>query len=108
MNSSEDAVNGDNPEKHLVFKGDKIGDDIKDIGVCGESTICHLDPPFSCYLCPKFQPYIHADHEYVLESLLNSRNERLEKYENARLGIQLDEVIFAVAQVAEACKKEYV
>lgn len=44
----------------------------------------------------------------MLESLLNSRNERLEKYENARLGIQLDEVIFAVAQVAEACKKEYV
>ncbi|WP_228255415.1 hypothetical protein [Acinetobacter wuhouensis] len=71
-----------------------------------ESSICHLDPPFSCYLCPKFQPYRHADHEYVLESLLNSRNERLEKYENARLGIQLDEVIFAVAQVAEACKKE--
>lgn len=44
----------------------------------------------------------------MLESLLNSRNERLEKYENARLGIQLDEVIFAVAQVAEVCKKEYV
>lgn len=106
IDSSENAVNGGNPEKHLVFKGDKIEDDIKDIGVCGDSTICHLDPPFSCYLCPKFQPYIHADHEYVLESLLNSRNERLEKYENARLGIQLDEVIFAVAQVAEACKKE--
>ncbi|CAD9197575.1 hypothetical protein QAC21B_03752 [Acinetobacter bohemicus] len=104
--SSEDAMNGDKPEKHLVFKGDKIEDEIKDIGVCGESSICHLDPPFSCYLCPKFQPYRHADHEYVLESLLNSRNERLEKYENARLGIQLDEVIFAVAQVAEACKKE--
>ena len=42
----------------------------------------------------------------MLESLLNSRNERLEKYENARLGIQLDEVIFAVAQVAKACEKE--
>lgn len=106
IDSSEDAMNGDKPEKHLVFKGDRIEDEIKDIGVCGESSICHLDPPFSCYLCPKFQPYRHADHEYVLESLLNSRNERLEKYENARLGIQLDEVIFAVAQVAEACKKE--
>lgn len=108
IDSSEDAINGDNPEKYLVFKGDKIEDEIEDIGVCGESSICHLDPPFSCYLCPKFQSYRHADHEYVLESLLNSRNERLEKYENARLGIQLDEVIFAVAQVAETCKKEYV
>ena len=108
IDSSEDAINGDNPEKYLVFKGDKFESEIEDIGVCGKSSICHLDPPFSCYLCPKFQPYRHADHEYVLESLLNSRNERLEKYENARLGIQLDEVIFAVAQVAEACKKEYV
>nr|WP_283848275.1 site-specific integrase [Acinetobacter amyesii] len=108
IDSSNDAVNGDNPEKYLVFKGDNIEDEIEDIGVCGESSICHLDPPFSCYLCPKFQPYRHADHEYVLESLLNSRSERLEKYENARLGIQLDEVIFAVAQVVEACKKEYV
>ena len=108
IESTEEAINGDNPEKHLVFKGDNVEDEIEDIGVCGESSICHLDPPFSCYLCPKFQPYKHADHEYVLESLLNSRNERLEKYENARLGIQLDEVIFAVAQVADACKKEYV
>ena len=106
IDSSEEATNGDNPEKYLVFKGDKIEDEIEDIGVCGESSICHLDPPFSCYLCPKFQPYRHADHEHVLESLLNSRNERLEKYENARLGIQLDEVIFAVAQVAKACEKE--
>ena len=108
IESTEEAINGDNPEKHLVFKGDNVEDEMEDIGVCGESSICHLDPPFSCYLCPKFQPYKHADHEYVLESLLNSRNERLEKYENARLGIQLDEVIFAVAQVADACKKEYV
>lgn len=108
IDSSEDAINGNNPEKYLVFKGDNFEDELEDIGVCGESSICHLDPPFSCYLCPKFQPYRHADHEYVLESLLNSRNERLEKYENARLGIQLDEVIFAVAQVAEVCKKEYV
>lgn len=106
INSSEEATNGDNPEKYLIFKGDKIESEVEDIGICGATAICHLDPPFSCYLCPKFQPYRQADHEYVLESLLNSRNERLEKYENARLGIQLDEVIFAVAQVAEACKKE--
>ena len=108
IDSSEEAINSDNSEKYLMFKDDEFDSEIEDIGVCGESSICHLDPPFSCYLCPKFQPYRYADHEYVLESLLNSRNERLKKYENARLGIQLDEVIFAVAQVAEACKKENV
>ena len=57
------------------------------------------------YLCPKFQPYRHADHEHVLECLLAGREERLKKYENARLGIQLDEVIAAVAQVAKLCKE---
>lgn len=108
IDSSEEAINSDNSEKYLMFKDDEFDSEIEDIGVCGESSICHLDPPFSCYLCPKFQPYRYADHEYVLESLLNSRNERLKKYENARLGIQLDEVIFAVAQVAKACKKENV
>jgi hypothetical protein len=106
IDESEDALNGDRPEKALVFKDDNFDGDLKDIGICGESSICHLDPPFSCYLCPKFQPYRHADHEYVLECLINTRSAHLEKYDNARLGIQLDEVIFAVAQVSEACKKE--
>ncbi len=44
IDSSEDAINGDNSEKYLVFKGEKIEDEIEDIGVCGESSICHLDP----------------------------------------------------------------
>ncbi|MGR6440065.1 hypothetical protein ACU42Y_20950 [Proteus mirabilis] len=40
-----------------------------------------------------------------MECLLAGREERLKKYENARLGIQLDEVIAAVAQVSKLCEK---
>ncbi len=98
-----EAINGERDDKHLSFINEDNPTDQTSIGVCGESTICHLDPPFSCYLCPKFQPYKHADHEHVLESLLSSRERRIEKYENARLGIQLDDVILAVAQVVELC-----
>lgn len=106
IENDDDAVNGDREDKHLAFIDEDNPLDQQEIGVCGESSICHLDPPFSCYLCPKFQPYRHADHEHVLDCLLRSREERLEKYENARLGIQIDEVIVAVAQVFEMCKLE--
>jgi hypothetical protein len=106
IDNANEAINGERDDKHLSFINETNPTDQTEIGVCGEKNICHLDPPFSCYLCPKFQPYRHADHEHVLECLLNSRSERIKKYENARLGIQLDDVIFAVAQVAEQCKSE--
>jgi integrase len=106
VDGDHDAVNGERDDKHLTFIDEKNPADQSAIGVCGESSVCHLDPPFSCYMCPKFQPYHDADHEHVLECLLVSREERLKKYENARLGIQLDEVIAAVAQVAKLCDEE--
>ncbi|SES74588.1 tyrosine-type recombinase/integrase [Thorsellia anophelis] len=105
IDSDEDAVNGERGDKHLIFIDEQNPTDQADIGVCGESSVCHLDPPYSCYLCPKFQPYRHANHEHVLECLLAGREERLKKYDNARLGIQLDEVIAAVAQVAKLCEE---
>ncbi|QNQ54002.1 tyrosine-type recombinase/integrase [Serratia liquefaciens] len=105
IDDDEDAVNGERDDKHLTFVDEQNPADQSDIGVCGESSVCHLDPPYSCYLCPKFQPYRHAGHEHVLACLLAGREERLKKYENARLGIQLDEVIAAVAQVAKLCEE---
>ncbi len=104
INFDSEAVNGDREDKHVEFIDDANPNESSEIGVCGEKAICHLDPPFSCYLCEKFQPYRHADHEHVLECLLKGREERINKYSNARMGIQLDDVILAVAQVAEACR----
>jgi len=108
IDDDRDAINGDRDDKHLAFIDETDPADQTEIGICGEGAICHLDPPFSCYLCPKFQPYKHADHEHVLDRLLAGRETRMEKYDNARLGIQLDQVIVAVAQVAEQCKQEMV
>ena len=108
IESEQDAINGERDDKHLAFISEVDPLDQTEIGICGENSLCHLDPPFSCYLCPKFQPYRQADHEHVLDCLLLGRKERLEKYEQGRLGIQLDEVILAVAQVIEQCKEEVV
>ncbi len=107
IETDAEAINGDRSDKHVSFVDEENPADQEEIGVCGESSICHLDPPYSCYICPKFQPYKHADHEHVLDCLLQNRVHRLEKYENARLGVQLDDVITAVAQVAELCSEGY-
>ncbi|RCV92034.1 site-specific integrase [Vreelandella rituensis] len=101
--SDAEAVNGDRDDKHLSFYSEANPTDHTEIGVCGESALCRLDPPYSCYLCPKFQPYEDANHAHVLELLLARRDERWEKGSH-RLAVQQDRVIFAVGQVIEACK----
>lgn len=106
IDSLKDAVNGERDDKHLFYIDETLNAEAEDIGVCGKKEVCHLDPPYSCYLCEKFQPYRHANHEYVLECLIAGRDEKLKKYENSRLGIQLDDVIYAVAQVAVMCAKD--
>lgn len=105
IENDSEAINGERDDKHLAFIDESNPSEQTDIGVCGKKAICHLDPPFSCYLCEKFQPYRHANHEHVLDCLLRDRDERLKKYEIARLGVQLDDVILAVVQVAEHCKE---
>lgn len=95
--SKEDSVNGKFQDKHLIFVGENNPTEQIDIGICGKTSLCYLDPPYTCYLCPKFQPYQHANHERVLEILLEDREKRIKKYESARLAIQVDDVIYAVA-----------
>lgn len=96
--SASYAVNGSDPKKSIRFVGDVSAVPPVEIGACGQERLCALDPPFSCYLCPKFQPYAEADHQAVLNELLASREDRQTKY-GSRLSIQLDDVIYAVAQV---------
>ena len=98
VQSAVSAVNGSDPVKSIRFVGDMSAVPPVEIGACGQDRLCALDPPFSCYLCPKFQPYVEADHHAVLNELLASREDRQTKY-GSRLSIQLDDVIYAVAQV---------
>ena len=100
----EDDPNGSLPDKRVLYVDQSNPADQEEIGVCGKRSLCHLDPPFSCYLCEKFRPLRHAAHQHVLDCMLLDRDERLKKYEDSRLGVQLDDVIFAVAQVVELCR----
>ncbi|MEM5440498.1 tyrosine-type recombinase/integrase [Paraburkholderia diazotrophica] len=98
--SSDLAINGERQDKRVVFVGDMTAIAPVNVGTCGQSGLCALDAPFSCYVCPKFQPYVQADHRAVLDALLAGREERAERF-GARIAVQLDEVIYAVAQVVQ-------
>ncbi len=98
VGSGEHAVNGGRPDKRVVFVGDMAAIAPVDIGACGQSGLCALDPPFSCYVCAKFQPYRQANHGAVLDALIEGRDVRAQRY-GTRVAVQLDEVIYAVAQV---------
>ncbi len=87
-------------EKRVRFVGDVDAVEPVEIGACGQSPRCLLDPPFSCYVCPKFQPYLEADHQAVLDALLKGRDERRGRL-GMRLSVQMDEVIYAVAEVVQ-------
>jgi integrase len=104
--SAASAVNGSDPAKSIRFVGDISAITPVEIGACGQDRLCGLDPPFSCYLCPKFQPYVEADHHAVLNELLAGREDRQVRY-GSRLSIQLDDVIYAVGQVIREVE-EYV
>lgn len=104
--SAASAVNGSDPAKSIRFVGDVSATTPVEIGACGQDRLCALDPPFSCYLCPKFQPYVEADHHAVLNELLTGREDRQSRY-GSRLSIQLDDVIYAVGEVIREVE-EYV
>ncbi|WP_183141427.1 tyrosine-type recombinase/integrase [Pseudomonas syringae group genomosp. 3] len=97
------AVNEGEVGKHIPFAYIENAPDI-DLGVCGKHSLCSLHPPYSCYKCPKFQAYLDADHQAVLEHLINEREEKF-KSADKRIAGQLDEIIYAVAQVVEKCKE---
>jgi hypothetical protein len=80
---------------------------IRNIGSCGSTSLCTLFPPFSCYLCPLFQPWRTAPHREVLEDLVHQRDERIKATgrDDDRIAKQYDEIILAVGQVVALCEE---
>ncbi len=101
--AGQKAVNENNPDKHIPFVVIDSVPEI-DLGVCGKHSLCALHPPYSCYKCPKFQAYLEADHESVMNYLIGERESKFESGDK-RVAMQLDEIIVAVAQVVEKCRE---
>lgn len=82
--------------------GDKVDRQIEDLAVCGADALCHLDAPFSCYPCSKFQPLFGADHSVALARM--ERRRELTIATDKTTGVLWDRAILACRQVIIDCE----
>ena len=75
---------------------------IEDLAVCGADAACHLDAPFTCYACGKFQPLLDADHSSVLERLERRREQTIAT--DKTTGVLWDRAILACRKVITDCE----
>lgn len=68
------------------------------IATCGSKSGCQLDAPVACYTCSKFQPWLEANHEEVLQRLQARQQRAGSDIEKA---ISFDRPILAVKQVID-------
>lgn len=82
--------------------GDRVDRLIEDLAVCGADATCHLDAPFTCYGCSKFQPFLGADHGSALERLERRRAQTIAT--DKTTGALWDRAILACRKVILDCK----
>jgi integrase len=82
--------------------GDRVDRQIEDVAVCGATATCHLDAPYTCYACGKFQPLLYADHRAVLERLERRREQTIAADKTA--GVLWDRAILACRKVILDCE----
>ncbi|MDW7746375.1 hypothetical protein [Halomonas sp.] len=88
-----DAVNGSLTNKTIRTESSAIA-------TCGASGGCHLDAPVACYTCSKFQPWLDAPHEEVLNRLMLRQQRAIDVAgEESEVAISFDRPILAVMQV---------
>jgi hypothetical protein len=83
--------------------GDQVNRQIEDLAVCGADALCHLDAPFSCYPCSKFQPLLGADHDAALDRMERRREQTITTDETT--GVLWDRAILACRKVILDCKE---
>lgn len=68
------------------------------IGFCGAGYLCHLYPPLSCYVCPKFIAWVDGPHQRMLQELQIHVRTLEERSGNPsdRIPHQLQEVMEAI------------
>jgi len=81
--------------------GDRVNRQIEELAICGADTACHLDAPFTCYGCSKFQPLLYADHSAVLERLERRRAQTIAT--DKTTGVLWDRAILACRKVILDC-----
>lgn len=81
--------------------GSQVDRQIEDLAVCGADAVCHLDAPFSCYACSKFQPLLDADHRSALERMERRRAQTIAT--DNTTGVLWDRAILGCRKVILDC-----
>lgn len=89
-------------DRSSANNGDRVDRQIEDLAICGAEAICHLDAPFSCYACSKFQPLLDADHGAALARMERRREQTITT--DKTTGVLWDRAILACRKVIFDCK----
>ena len=88
-------------DRAYAKNGDREDRQIENLAVCGADALCHLDTPFSCYACPKFQPLLDADHSAALERMERRRAQMIAT--DKTTGVIWDRAISACRKIILDC-----
>lgn len=98
-----------NPSPHSILPGTTPTlKNLGGIGQCGANFLCNLNPPLSCYVCPKFLAWKDAPHEQMLQELKTYVQQLAKGINNPsnRIPGQLDEVMQAIEVLLLKIKKD--
>jgi integrase len=98
IDNEDQAIRGGDPTSRI-----REPDSLGVLGNCGRFGFCAESAPVACYTCRRFQPWVDAPHEQVLDSLLLKR-ERVHKLTgDLRIASVADRTILAAADVVRRC-----
>lgn len=89
-------------DRYSAKNGGREDRQIEDLAVCGADSSCHLDAPFTCYGCSKFQPLLEADHVAVLDRLERRRAQTITT--DKATGVLWDRAILACRKIILDCQ----
>jgi hypothetical protein len=98
----EDAERGEDPASLIAMVSPTM-ESLRKLGTCGEHGECSLYAPIACYTCRVFQPWLEADHRALLDSLIATRDARLERGADSKWTQVNDRTIQAIMEVADRC-----
>ncbi|WP_210544977.1 tyrosine-type recombinase/integrase [Chromobacterium violaceum] len=101
--SESEAPRGNDPASRIKFL-DRNDHQLKNIGNCGSFGFCGLSAPIACYTCFKFQAWLDAPHEAVLDWLVADRDAHLARGADPKMTQMHDTTIRAIAQVVLRCQ----
>ncbi|WP_455154034.1 site-specific integrase [Cupriavidus campinensis] len=104
VSKESDAERGDDPASRVRHL-DRHHSTLESVGSCGRHGPCGLAAPIACYTCVRFQPWLDAPHEVVLDALLEDRNQHLQRGADPKMTQARDLTITAVASVVQQCRQ---